>query len=225
VSCSRLKEFHDCQNARCRVDCIIRTKASGDRVLRSILMSVFPVIIFVISNCATTSHLSFRNQVVGSCVRFVEVQKRIPSASVVTKSNPLFPEKRPQLVKCQRVAIEAALKSVKINIQGMNAGAPASGSKVVAAITRQQMCDDKTRFCQPIPLPASEFEYYLSDEIKDPCIRYCAGLHEWEHFIDSRAWNMDWPDDKLAIFMELPAYEKQAKCLSNFLVTPHQPNF
>ncbi|HEX4926090.1 MAG TPA: hypothetical protein VFV50_18500 [Bdellovibrionales bacterium] len=128
-----------------------------------------------------------------------------------------FPEKVPALSTCSQSELQRAHASVSRNIKDMRNGIMPSGTVVVAAINRMNSCDPETGFCIPLMQPKSEFSYTLSDSVKDPCVRYCAILHEWEHFIDERPWSMKSPDSELSIFWELLPYERQEQCLRKFV--------
>lgn len=131
-----------------------------------------------------------------------------------------LPEKSPNIRNCDQKLVGAAHASVKRNIGDMLKGIAPSGTQVVAAINRMNSCDPQTGFCVPLLQDKSEFSFTLSESVKDPCVRYCAILHEWEHFIDERPWNMASSDNDLSIFFELIAYEKQEQCLRKFVSAP-----
>jgi RHS repeat-associated protein len=55
---------------------------------------------------------------------------------------------------------------------------------------------------------------FLND---NPCIRYCARLHEWVHYNDKRTFSTTWGPGNVERFIEFPAYMLELNCLSNFL--------
>ena len=52
---------------------------------------------------------------------------------------------------------------------------------------------------------------------KNPCIRYCARLHEWVHYNDNRSFNSTWGPGDQERFIEFPAYMLEMNCLAGFL--------
>ncbi|MFZ5803651.1 MAG: RHS repeat domain-containing protein [Acidobacteriota bacterium] len=52
----------------------------------------------------------------------------------------------------------------------------------------------------------------------DPCVDFCACVHEWFHFVDQRAFDLwHWSVPQIRRFLEAPAYRVQIECLSQYL--------
>jgi RHS repeat-associated protein len=68
----------------------------------------------------------------------------------------------------------------------------------------------------PGPGPNEPFKPYIPKSLTDQCLVFCARVHEWFHWTDTRARNESWHQYTLFRYTEEPAHRVEKECLMTF---------
>jgi RHS repeat-associated protein len=131
---------------------------------------------------------------------------------------------RPGPDDCCRSEIEAALESAYLQLDRMMWGMNPIGEAVAWDPDAWHLMDEAGWMYPQGPDLSEPWVPDFINPPKDPCVNFCAAVHEWYHHTDVRRWRLEWLDmttpagGSIAnIFWERPAYRLGAQCLESFL--------